>query len=144
MDPSIAAAGADWNVVVTLAEQSFREGVRLLGKGGKIKRTHYYNVLGMKVERVDAFLADFTAAVAATPGILNLVSHVVPLQQTFDFSTTEEFEERARSVALAWLSKLSGVSLSIWLVVRAGGAKRWTISCVTLIRMTLTRAASLR
>src|ERR1700733_7154751 len=34
-----------------------------------------------------------------------------------------------------WLSKESGVSLRIWLTVRAGGSKRWTIWCETLIRM---------
>src|ERR1700733_3796834 len=34
-----------------------------------------------------------------------------------------------------WLSKESGVSLRIWLTVRAGGAKRWMIWCETLIRM---------
>src|ERR1700722_7741294 len=34
-----------------------------------------------------------------------------------------------------WLSNESGVSLRIWLTVRAGGSKRWTTWCETLIRM---------
>jgi len=113
MEPSIATAGADWNVVVTLAEEGFRDAVHMLGKWGKVKRTHYYNVLGMKVEGVDAFLVDFTAAVTATPGILNFVSHVVPLRQTFNFISVDEFEERARTIALAWVSQLEGKSFHV-------------------------------
>lgn len=113
MDPSIAAAAADWNVVVTLVEQSFREAVRLLGKWGTVKRTLYYNVLGMKVASPAAFLADFAAAVAASPGIRNFISHVFPAQQTFDFGTTEEFEARARAIALAWAPQLSGKSFHV-------------------------------
>jgi tRNA(Ser,Leu) C12 N-acetylase TAN1 len=113
MDPSVTPAAADWNVVVTLAERSFREAVRLLRKSGTVKRTAYYNVLGMKVADPEVFLADFAAAVGASPGILNFVSHVVPAQETFDFSTAEEFEARARAIALAWAPKLSGKSFHV-------------------------------
>jgi tRNA(Ser,Leu) C12 N-acetylase TAN1 len=113
MDPSLTPAAADWNVVVTLAEQGFRDAVRLLGKWGRVKRTAYYNVLAMKVGNPDAFLAGFAAAVAASPGILNFVSHVVPAQETFDFGTAEEFEARARAIALAWTPKLSGKSFHV-------------------------------
>ena len=90
-----AGTAADWNVVVTLTEQSFRDAVKLLARWGVVKRTHYYNVVGMKVADIGAFLADFAAALAASPGILNFISHVVPAQRTFDFSTAEEFEARA-------------------------------------------------
>lgn len=71
-------------------------------------RTDYYNVLGMKVADPGAFLADFAASVAVQPGLLNLVSHVVPAQRTFDFATGEEFEDRARGVALGWAPRLGG------------------------------------
>lgn len=108
MSPSLAPSPADWNVVVTLAEQSFREAVRLLGRWGKVRRTAYYNVLGVKVASADAFLADFAASVAANPGFLNFVSHVVPAQQTFVFTSAEEFETQARAIALGWAPKLGG------------------------------------
>lgn len=104
---------ADWNVVVTLAEDGFREAVRLLRKWGKVERTHYYNVLAMKVEDIDAFLADFAKAIADSPGILNLVSHVVPLRCTFEFATAEEFEDRARAMALTLVPLLRGKSLHV-------------------------------
>jgi tRNA(Ser,Leu) C12 N-acetylase TAN1 len=111
MDPT--PAPADWNVVVTSAEDSFRDAVRMLGKWGRVKRTNYYNVLGLRVADPGSFLDDFAAAVAASPGILNFVSHVVPAQETFDFSTAEEFETRARAIALAWAPKLSGKSFHV-------------------------------
>ncbi len=103
---------ADWNVVVTVAEQGFRDAVRLLRKWGRVKRTAYYNVLGMTVERPDAFLAAFAAAVAESPGILNSISHVIPAQHAFDFATEEEFEARARAVALAWVTAARRQKLS--------------------------------
>lgn len=103
----------DWNVVVTLAEDTFRDAIWLLRKWGKVQRTHYYNVLGMTVEDLDTFLADFARAIADSPGILNLVSHVVPLRCTFEFATAEEFEERARAIALSWIPKLHGKSFHV-------------------------------
>jgi tRNA(Ser,Leu) C12 N-acetylase TAN1 len=111
MDPTTTLA--DWNVVVTLAENSFRDAVRMLGKWGKVKRTPYYNVLGLRVADPGSFLDDFAAAIAESPGILNFISHVVPSQETFDFSTTEEFQARARAIALGWMPKLSGKSFHV-------------------------------
>lgn len=113
MIPLIAPGAADWNVVVTVAEQGFRDAVRLLRKWGTVKRTAYYNVIGMKVGNPKAFLADFAVAVAESPGVLNFISHVVPAQETFDFGTAEEFEERARAIALAWVPKLGGKTFHV-------------------------------
>jgi tRNA(Ser,Leu) C12 N-acetylase TAN1 len=111
--PPVERHVADWNVVVTVAEQGFRDAVRLLRKWGRVKRTPYYNVLGMTVESPDEFLAAFAAAIAASPGILNSISHVIPAQQAFDFARAEEFEARARALALAWVPQLSGKSFHV-------------------------------
>ncbi len=110
---SDVATKADWNVVVTLPEKTFREACRLLGRWGTVKRTSYYNVLAMKVKDPDRFLDDFVAAANETPGILNYVSHVVPAQQTFDFGSAEEFEARAREIALRWASRLAGARFHV-------------------------------
>jgi tRNA(Ser,Leu) C12 N-acetylase TAN1 len=99
---------ADWNVVVTVSEQGFREAVRMLRKWGRVRRTPYYNVLGMTVDDPAAFLTEFATAVAASPGIRNFISHVMPAQEAFAFDTAEEFETRARAIALAWAPRLSG------------------------------------
>lgn len=109
-DRSVATGAADWNVVVTLTEQGFRDAVKLLRKWGTVKRTAYYNVLAMKVADPQVFLADFAAALADNPGIRNFISHVMPAQHAFDFGTAEEFEARSREVARAWAPKLAGKS----------------------------------
>ncbi len=99
---------ADWNVVVTLPEYTFREASRMLGRWGRVGRTDFHNVLVMYVSDPKAFLADFAAAVAESPGLLNLVSHVVPAQQCFSFESGEEFEREACAIALGWLPDLAG------------------------------------
>ena len=112
-EPPARHNAADWNVVVTVAEQGFREAVRLLRRWGAVRRTHYYNVLAMTVGDPQAFLAEFAAALVASPGIRNFVSHVIPAQQTFDFATAEEFDERAREAVLAWAPRLTGKSFHV-------------------------------
>jgi len=104
---------ADWNVVVTLPEQTFREASRMLGRWGRVARTGYHNVLVMRVADPDAFLANFAAEVAETPGLLNLVSHVVPARRAFSFETSEVFEREARAIALGWLPGLAGMSFYV-------------------------------
>ena len=108
-----AANEPEWNVVVTLPERTFREARRILGRWGRVQRTGYYNVLGMRVADPNAFLADFAAAVAETPGLLNFVSHVVPAQRSFSFDSSEAFERQARTIALDWLPDLAGSSFHV-------------------------------
>lgn len=93
----------DWNVVVTLQEGSYGAARKLLAKWGTVHRTGFYNVLALTVADPRAFLDQFAAAVSQSPGILNFVSHLIPAQATFDFTTAEEFETRAVAVALGWL-----------------------------------------
>jgi tRNA(Ser,Leu) C12 N-acetylase TAN1 len=108
-----APKAADWNVLVTLPENTFREARRLLSRWGHVEPTGYYNVLVMHVADPNVFLAEFAAAVGETPGLLNLVSHVVPAQRTFCFETSEAFEREARAVALGWLPDLAGASFYV-------------------------------
>lgn len=103
----------DWNVVVTLAERSFREARRLLQKWGRVAPTGYYNVLTLTVEEPNRFLADFVSRVGETPGLLNFVSHVVPAQHSFDFRDAAEFETKAREIALGWVPALTGASFHV-------------------------------
>ena len=103
----------DWNVVITLPEDTFRQARRMLTRWGRVEATGYYNVLVMHVADPHAFLADFAAVVAETPGLLNFVSHVVPLQKSFQFDSSEDFEREARSIALGWVSQLAGASFYV-------------------------------
>jgi tRNA(Ser,Leu) C12 N-acetylase TAN1 len=112
------ARRADWNVVVTLSERTFREACRLLGHWGMVRRTRYYNVLAMTVGDPEKFLTDFTAAVKQTPGLLNYVSHLAPAQRSSEFNGVEDFEAKAREIVLAWAPRLSGKSFHIRLHCR--------------------------
>jgi tRNA(Ser,Leu) C12 N-acetylase TAN1 len=67
----------------------------------------------MHVADPDVFLADFASAVAETPGLLNFVSHVVPMQKRFPFDSSEAFERQARAIALDWLPDLAGASFYV-------------------------------
>jgi tRNA(Ser,Leu) C12 N-acetylase TAN1 len=107
METPHATKPIDWNVVVTLPERTFREALHILHRWGQVRRTAYYNVLVMRVDDPNAFLAEFAAAVAKEPGLLNLVSHVVPAQRSFSFESGDEFEREARAVALGWLTDLA-------------------------------------
>jgi tRNA(Ser,Leu) C12 N-acetylase TAN1 len=99
---------SDWNVVVTLhqEERVLRRAADLLGPLGEVARTEFYNVLVMRVDSVEGFLRDFSAMCAASPGILNDVSRAVPLTDVFDFATPEEFEAKAREIAVSWTPRL--------------------------------------
>jgi len=99
---------ADWNVVITLQDrESFGPARQFLGKWGRVRRTHFYNVMTLTVDDVSAFLPEFAAAVVKEPGILNDVSHLMPAHATFDFATAEDFEQRARDIALGWAGRLA-------------------------------------
>lgn len=111
--PTANTIATSWNVVVTLPENTFREACRLLGRWGRVERTGFYNVLVMQVADPDAFRRDFAAAVAQSPGLLNIVSHVVPAHRTFDFRTREEFEHAADDIVQAWLPQLAGASFHV-------------------------------
>src|SRR5271165_7547508 len=134
---SVAAETADWNVVVTLPEQTFQEACRLLRQWGQVRRTGFYNVLGLVVEEPRRFLDDFAAAVRREPGLLNFVSHVVPAEHVFDFRDEAEFAARAREVVLGWLPRVAGKSFKVRLhrrglkgILRSHEEERLVADCV--------------
>lgn len=106
--PASSRPATDWNVVVTLPEAAYREARQSLSRWGRVRRTHYYNVLAVKVADTAAFLREFEAAVANAPGLLNFLSHVVPAEVAFDFTDAGEFERRAREIAIGWTDRLAG------------------------------------
>jgi tRNA(Ser,Leu) C12 N-acetylase TAN1 len=114
----------DWNTVVTLhqEERAFRRARGLLRPLGEPKKTEFYNVLVMQVDSAAGFLRDFSAMCAAQPGILNDISRAVPLTDVFDFATSEDFEAKARNVAISWAPRLRGSAFHVRLHRR--GLKR--------------------
>ncbi len=113
--PPMRAMGGlpDWNVVITVLENSFRDAFQVLRRWGSVQRTAYYNVLVMTVADPPRLLLEFAAAVDESPGLLNFISHLFPAQRTIDFASAEEFEVLARGVALGWLANLADKSFHV-------------------------------
>ena len=105
----------DWNTVITLYEEprAFRRARNLLRQLGEVAPTEFHNVLVLRAENVRGFLRDLSAMCDAEPGILNDVSRAVPLTDVFDFNTPEEFEDKARAIALSWAPQLAGHSFYV-------------------------------
>lgn len=111
--PAPTAPVPAWNVLVTLSEPTFRIARKLLSRWGTLRRTDYHNVEVMAVADPAAFVREFAAAVEQEPGILNAVSHVVPLEHAFTFKDAADFERRARELALSYLPKLAGKAFHV-------------------------------
>ncbi len=105
----------DWNVVVTLFQdpRSFRRARNILRQLGEVSATEFHNVLVMRVENIAGFLRDFSAMVSVEPGIQNDISRVIPLTETFEFHDRQEFEDKARKIALSWVPRLKGFSFHV-------------------------------
>jgi tRNA(Ser,Leu) C12 N-acetylase TAN1 len=58
------------------------------------------------VDRLERLFAEHPRAVAS-------VAHVFPAQRCFDFSSSADFESKAREVALAWVPRLTGKTLHV-------------------------------
>lgn len=97
----------EWNVVVSVYEDGYKSAVRLLQPFGRVERTGYYNVLVMKVDDLSTFIDRLAALVVETPGVLNDISRIAPCETCFDYESAQEFESKARDVALSWVPELA-------------------------------------
>ena len=103
----------DWNVVVTVHGDGYRRAWTLLERFGTIRRTDYYNVLVMKVEDRAAFLEELAALTEAVPDVLHIIARIMPASATFTFQSPDEFEAKAREIALGWAHELAGRSFHV-------------------------------
>lgn len=104
----------DWNVIVTVkGKAGFTWTCELMEEFAHIERTAYYNVLVMRVDDITAFSDWLAAEIAESPAILTYVSRVVPAQEAFNFSSIEEFEQKARGTAMLWAPCLAGRSFHV-------------------------------
>ncbi len=98
----------EWNVVVTVRENGFRDAIDLLEDFGPISRTDYFNVLVMQVADWRHMMERLSKEAAEGPRIANTLAKVVPALYTFDFYSPEEFEAKAKEIALQLAPALSG------------------------------------
>lgn len=96
------------DVVVIVKERGFKQARKVLGRFGRISRTHYFNVLFLKADDIHQFLEFLRERATEDPQFLSFLSRLVPVTKTFAFQSPEEFEEEAREAALSWISELAG------------------------------------
>ena len=100
----------DWNIVVTIYQESFRRALRALRGIGPAEPGPYHNVLVMKVDDPMAVLEAVERLTEERPALYDAIARVAPAMRTFDFSSAEGFKDNAKSVVLEWLPGLAGKS----------------------------------
>ncbi|MDA8388639.1 MAG: THUMP domain-containing protein [Nitrospiraceae bacterium] len=98
----------DWNVVAVIREGGFDEALRVLGEFGFVGRSRFYNVLLMKVADIRQLLSALRRRLAEAPQSLAFLSRILPVEMTFQFSTREEFESKAKESVLVYAGELGG------------------------------------
>lgn len=108
--PPVGAGRAvrEWNAVATVHEGSYRAARNFLAAFGDVVPSEFRNVLLVRVDDVEGFTGSLGARVAAEPGVMNLISRVVPSTRTFNFQTPAEFDERAGELAVQLAPGLAG------------------------------------
>jgi tRNA(Ser,Leu) C12 N-acetylase TAN1 len=100
----------DWNIIVTIYQQGFRRALRALQDIGPAERSPYHNVLVMKVDDPIAVLGAIERLTDERPALYDAIARVAPAVRTFEFQSTETFNDYAKSVMLEWLPNLTGRS----------------------------------
>lgn len=103
----------DWNVVATTQPHNYLRARQFLGQFGDVEQTDYFNVLVLRVDDPRGFLEAYAEKRAADPRFDEAFSRVVPLTETFDFTTPEAFEDKAKSVARTFLPQLGGQAFHV-------------------------------
>lgn len=103
----------EWNVVVTVAENCFKDALSLLANYGHVERTPFHNVLTVKVADREAFLETFLQDMQADPVYSKVFCRVIPCSQSFYFQTIEAFEEKAKQCIQSFLPQLAHHSFHV-------------------------------
>ena len=103
----------DWNVVATIHDGGFRRACRLLSLEGDLSRTEFYNIVVMTVPDIDSFLGRLEKLWSESRSFPQVVAHVRPVRETFDFQSPEEFEVEAKELALGLAENLAGKSFHV-------------------------------
>lgn len=98
----------DWNVVVSIREDCYKQVYKLLKIYGQVDHTDYYNVLALKANDVQGFLDALRIAVEQDPSLGHCLARVIPATRSFVFQSAEEFETRAKEAATQFVPDLLG------------------------------------
>lgn len=96
----------EWNVVVTVHD--FRGACDMLSAFGRVQRTEFYNTLMMRVQDVHQMLEILLSRSLEDPESMTPISRLIPVTSTFIFQSPEEFENKSKDIAVAWVDELGG------------------------------------
>jgi tRNA(Ser,Leu) C12 N-acetylase TAN1 len=98
----------NWNVVVSIYQDGFRQAIRALREIGSVECSPYHNVLVMTAENPVAMLDAIEKETEERPYLFDTISRVAPAMSSFEFHSAEEFRDRAKALMLEWSPKLAG------------------------------------
>lgn len=100
-------------VIATSQPEEYKRAHQLLSQFGEVIETDYYNLLILVPDDPVGFKDRFAEMIRSVPEVMEALSRVIPSAETFLFSKPEEFERRAREVALGWTPRLHGKSFHV-------------------------------
>lgn len=103
----------DWNVVISIYQDGFRQAIRGLKEFGRVERSAFHNVLVMRVEDPAALLAAVERKTEEVPALYDAISRVAPALRTVEFHSAEEFTEKVKAILCEWLPRLAGSSFHV-------------------------------
>jgi len=107
------SAAVTWNVVATTYPGSYPEAKRLLRRYGEVSTTEYFNVLLLTVPDVGEFLQELEDHTSRDMTLLNAASKIIPAQESFDFQSPQEFEDKACKALDELIPRLKGCSFYV-------------------------------
>jgi tRNA(Ser,Leu) C12 N-acetylase TAN1 len=78
-----------------------------------VSTTEYFNVLLLTVPDVGEFLQELQDYTSKDMTLLNAASRIIPAQQSFDFQSPEEFEDKACKALEELIPRLKGCSFYV-------------------------------
>jgi len=103
----------DWNVVISVYQDGFRQAVRALAELGPVERSPYHNVLVMKADDPVALLDAIEKGPEASTALYDAISRFAPAQCNIEFQSADEFKTKAQSILREWLSGLGKRSFHV-------------------------------
>ena len=101
------------NVVISVREGGYKRALKVLGDYGTISGTEFYNILALYTEDIHQMLEALREREERSPESLSFLSRLIPASKTFIFQSSEEFEEKAKEIALDWAPELAGKSFHV-------------------------------
>lgn len=103
----------EWNVVISIHGQGFRDACRALGRIAPVERTDFFNVIVMKVRDIPDMLETVRRWIDEEPEAVAPISRLMPVTKTFFFKDAAEFSGKAKEAVAEWIPDLAGKSFHV-------------------------------